>query len=285
MAETQSVKALERTERALVPEAEEGSPFRKIWNRHSTAITRIIAAILFFGGWEWAVRSGSVNPLFISSPTMISIRLFEVFANGSIWPHIRASGEIAGLGFVLSVVVGVPLGMLMGRVKLVRDTLEPLIMAKYSSPTVAFLPLLIIWFGIGILSKIVLVFLGGVIVMIINTEAGVANVDRQLVETAKSFTANEYQILSKVVIPSAVPFILTGMRLAVGRILILVVVAELYGSSAGLGYIIFQASANYDTAMVFVGVIILAVAGVVLNALLRAVEIRLTPWTTTLAKW
>jgi len=285
MAETQSVKALKRTEPALVVDAEDGSPIQKIWDQHRTALTRIVAAILFFGGWEWAVRSESVNPLFISSPTMIGTRLFEVFADGSIWPHIRASGEIAGLGFILSVLVGVPLGMLMGRVRLVRDTLEPLIMAKYSSPTVAFLPLLIIWFGIGTWSKVVLVFLGGVLIIIINTEAGVANVDRQLIETAKSFTANEYQILSKVVIPGAIPFIITGMRLAVGRILILVVVAELYGSSAGLGYIIFQASANYDTATIFVGVIILAVVGIFLNASLRAIETHLTPWTTTFSKW
>jgi ABC-type nitrate/sulfonate/bicarbonate transport system permease component len=258
---------------------------RKIWERHRTAVTRVIAAILLFGSWEWLVRSGSVNPLFISSPTMIGARLFEVFSDGSIWPHMRASGAIAGLGLLLSVVVGVPLGMLIGRVKLVRDTVEPLIMAKYSSPTVAFLPLLIIWFGIGIWSKVALVFLGGVFVIIINTEAGVANVDRQLVETAKSFTANEYQVLAKVVIPSAVPFIITGMRLAVGRILVLVVVAELYASTAGLGYLIFQASANYDTSTIFVGVIILAVAGVALNALLRAVEVRLTPWTATLTAW
>jgi ABC-type nitrate/sulfonate/bicarbonate transport system permease component len=285
MAETQSVKAAKRTEPALMAEAGDGSPLLKIWDRHRTALTRILAAILFFGGWEWVVRSGNVNPLFISSPTMISLRLFEVFADGSIWTHILASGEIAGLGFIASVAVGVPLGMLMGRVKWVRDVLEPLVIAKYSSPTVAFLPLLIIWFGLGIWSKVVLVFLGGVLVIIINTEAGVANVDPELVETAKSFTANEYQILSKIVIPSAIPFIVTGMRLAVGRILILVVVAELYGSSAGLGYIIFQASAFYDTAMIFVGVIILAAAGIVTNALLRALEMRLTPWTNTLAKW
>lgn len=256
-----------------------------MWDRHRTAITRTIAAILFFGGWEWLVRSGAVNPLFISSPTLISLRLYEVFADGSIWPHIRASGEVAGLGFIASVAIGVPIGMLMGRVTLVRDTLEPLIMAKYSSPTVAFLPLLIIWFGLGIWSKVVLVFLGGVLIIIINTEAGVANVDPQLVETAKSFTGNEYQILSKIVIPSAMPFIVTGMRLAVGRILILVVVAELYGSSAGLGYLIFEASAFYDTAMIFVGVIILAAAGMTLNALLRALEMRLTPWTNTYVKW
>ena len=151
-------------------------------------------------------------------------------------------------------------------------------MAKYSSPTVAFLPLLIIWLGIGIWSKVALVFLGGVFVIIINTEAGVANVDKRLIETARSFTANEGEILLKIVAPSALPFIIASMRLAIGRVLIMVVVAELYASTAGLGYLIFQAGAMYDTAMIFVGVVILAASGIVFNSFLRSMERRIAPW-------
>jgi ABC-type nitrate/sulfonate/bicarbonate transport system permease component len=179
---------------------------------------------------------------------------------------------------VLCVVVGVPIGVVMGRVKLVRETLEPFIVAKYSSPTIAFLPLLVIWFGIGIVSKIVLVFLGGVFVIIINTEAGVSNVDRKLIETARSFTASEFLILRKVVLPASVPFILAGVRLAVGRILIYVVIAELFASTAGLGYLIFQAGALYDTTMIFTGVVILATAGIVMNSLMRVLERKIAPW-------
>ncbi len=251
-----------------------------LWHGHRTAITRIVAVTLFLGAWQWAVSSGAVNPLFLSSPVAIADRLYEVFADGSIWPHIFASGEVAAWGFVLSIVAGVPIGMLMGRVRLARDTLEPFIMAKYSSPIVAFLPLLIIWLGIGLASKVALVFLGGVFVIIINTEAGVANVDRRLVETARSFTANEAQILWKVVLPSALPFIIASMRLSIGRILIMVVVAELYAATAGLGYLIFQAGAAYDTTMIFVGVVLLAGAGIALNSMLRWAERRIAPWMT-----
>lgn len=245
---------------------------------HKTAITRIVAVGAFFGVWEWSVRSGAVDPLFLSSPTLIVQKLAEVFGDGSIWEHIGASFEVAAIGFLLSAVVGIVIGTVMGRNKLTRDTLEPFIMAKYSSPTVAFLPLLIIWLGIGIWSKVALVFLGGVFVIIINTQAGVANTDRKLIETAKSFTASELEVLLKVVAPAAMPFIIAGMRLAIGRVLIMVVVAELYASTAGLGYLIFQAGAMYDTSLIFVGVVILAGTGIVLNSLLRSFERWVAPW-------
>lgn len=278
MAETTAVPVASKLPEALLRRREQRSLLGQIWSSQRTTLTRIAAVVVFFGVWEWAVDSGGVNPLFLSSPSIVATRLYEVFADGSIWQHIYASGEVALWGFVLSVLVGVPLGTLMGRFRLARDTLEPFIMAKYSSPTVAFLPLLIIWLGIGVMSKVALVFLGGVFVIIINTEAGVANVDRRLIETARSFTANEAQILWKIVMPAAFPFILAGMRLAIGRVLIMVVVAELYASTAGLGYLIFQAGAAYDTAMIFVGVVLLAGAGIVLNALLRGLERRIAPW-------
>ena len=278
MAESEVAQAGARRPGQFVVQEESSNILVNMWDDHRTAITRTIAIVLVVGVWEWSVASGSVNPLFLTAPSGIFIRLYEVFADGSIWVHIKASFEVVGWGFLLSVVVGVPIGTLMGRSHFARDTLEPFIMAKYSSPTVAFLPLLIIWLGIGIWSKVALVFLGGVFVIIINTEAGVANVDKRLIETARSFTANEGEILLKIVAPSALPFIIASMRLAIGRVLIMVVVAELYASTAGLGYLIFQAGAMYDTAMIFVGVVILAASGIVFNSFLRSMERRIAPW-------
>jgi ABC-type nitrate/sulfonate/bicarbonate transport system permease component len=250
----------------------------KFWDAHRTAITRTLAVVLFLALWEYAVRGGGVNPLFLSSPFLVFERLFEVFADGSIWPHINASGYVAGMGFGIAILIGVPLGVAMGRSRTVRDTLEPFIMAKYSAPTVAFLPLLILWFGIGSWSKIILVILGSAFVIIINTEAGVSNVDRKLIETARSFCAKERDILIKIVAPAALPFIIAGLRLAIGRVLITVVVAEMFASTAGLGYLIFQAGAAYDTTQMFVGVTLLAGAGVILNSTLRSLETRIAPW-------
>jgi ABC-type nitrate/sulfonate/bicarbonate transport system permease component len=249
--------------------------------RHSSLVflgARIGALVLFFGAWEAVSQAGLVDPLFVSSPSDIIEKLIEMVADGSIWQHIVASGEVAVLGFALSVVVGVPLGLLIGRSRLARAALEPFTVALYASPQVAFLPLLIIWLGIGITSKIALVFLGSFVIMVVNTETGVSQVDRRLVETARSFTANERQILLKIIVPSALPFILAGMRLATGRALVMVVVAEIYASTKGLGYLIFQAGGMYDTSQVFVGVGILAAAGIGLNAALRTLERRLAPW-------
>jgi ABC-type nitrate/sulfonate/bicarbonate transport system permease component len=253
-------------------------PAMRLWREHRTALTRLIAVVAFLGLWEWAVRSGSVSPLFLSSPIVVMERLIDVFATGIIWPHLWASGKVALIGFGIAVAIGVPLGILMGRNRLARDTLEPFIMAKYSAPTVAFLPLLILWLGIDLWSKVALVALGAVFVIIINTETGVSNVDRRLIETARSFCARERDILLKVVLPAALPFIIAGFRLAIGRVLIMVVVAEFYASTAGIGYLIFQAGASYETADLFVGVVILAGAGVILNSALRMVEMRLAPW-------
>ena len=239
---------------------------------------RIGALAAFLAIWELASRAGLVDPLFASSPSLIVAKLVEMVADGSIWPHVAATASVTAAGFALAVAVGVPLGILMGRSELINATVEPFVAALYASPQVAFLPLLIIWLGIGFGSKVALVFIGSVIIMIINTETGVAQVDPRLIETARSFTASERQVLTKIVLPAAMPIILAGMRLAIGRALVMVVVAEIYASNRGLGYLIFQAGGLYDTAQVFVGVGILAAAGVSLTALLRALERWLAPW-------
>jgi ABC-type nitrate/sulfonate/bicarbonate transport system permease component len=253
--------------------------FGRWWRRSGfTTILRVGGLAAFFIAWEAGSRAGLLDPLFASSPSLIIEKLIEMVADGSIWPHVAASATIAALGFGLSVVVGVPLGLAMGRSKAVRALLEPFTTALNASPQVAFLPLLIIWLGIGLSSKVALVFLGSFIIMVINTEAGVAQVDRRLVETARSFMANERQILLKIVLPAALPYIIAGMRLGIGRALVMVVVAEIYAATKGLGYLIFQAGGLYDTAQVFVGVVILAAAGMLLNAFLRWLEKHLAPW-------
>lgn len=255
------------------------SALTRWWRRKGfLASLKLGAVVIFFAAWEIAERVGWLDPLFASSPSLIVEKLIAMIADGSIWPHVAASAEIAGLGFGLSIVVGVPMGLAMGRSITLRAVIEPFTTALNASPQVAFLPLLIIWLGIGIASKVALVFLGCVIIMVINTEAGVAQVDRRLIETARSFMANERQIMLKVILPSAIPYIIAGMRLGVGRALVMVVVAEIYAATKGLGYLIFQAGGMYDTAQVFVGVVILAGAGIALNAFLRWLERRLAPW-------
>jgi ABC-type nitrate/sulfonate/bicarbonate transport system permease component len=262
-------------------DAEEASrPIGARWFGRSSLIyaLRFGALAAFLGVWETASRTGMVDKLFASSPSLIVAKFVEMIGDGSIWPHVAATASVTAAGFGLAVAVGVPVGILMGRSQLINATAEPFVAALYASPQVAFLPLLIIWLGIGFTSKVALVFIGSVIIMIINTETGVAQVDPRLIETARSFTASERQVLTKIVLPAALPVILAGMRLGIGRALVMVVVAEIYASNRGVGYLIFQAGGMYDTAQIFVGVGILAGAGVVLTALLRAIERWLAPW-------
>jgi ABC-type nitrate/sulfonate/bicarbonate transport system permease component len=255
------------------------SPGARVFGRTALIYTlRFGALAAFLIIWETASRAGLVDKLFASSPSLIAAKFVEMIGDGSIWPHVAATAGVTAAGFGLAVLIGVPVGILMGRSELINATAEPFVAALYASPQVAFLPLLIIWLGIGFTSKVALVFIGSVIIMIINTETGVAQVDPRLVETARSFTASERQVLTKIVLPAALPIILAGMRLAIGRALVMVVVAEIYASNRGLGYLIFQAGGMYDTAQVFVGVGILAAAGVTLTALLRALEHWLAPW-------
>jgi NitT/TauT family transport system permease protein len=253
-------------------------PRARRWLEHHGFLVRMFSVAVVLLAWETVARSGTVSPLFLSSPSQVLQRLVQLFASGTIWPHLRTSGQEALLGFGLAIAIGTPIGVAMARTPLVRLLFEPLVAVLYSAPSVAFLPLLIIWLGIGAWSKVVLVFVGAVVVIIVNTETAVATVDEGLMEMARSFTASRVTVLQRIVFPSAAPFILAGLRLAVGRVLIMVVVAELYASTAGLGYLIFQGAAQYDATLVFAGVTLIAGFGVVLSQALRALERRLQPW-------
>src|SRR5580704_14302605 len=172
-----------------------------VWRRAALIYAlRFGVLATFLAVWEGASRAGLVDPLFASSPSMIVAKFAEMVGDGSLWPHVAATAGVTAAGFGLAVVVGVPIGILMGRSELINATAEPFVAALYASPQVAFLPLLIIWLGIGFTSKVALVFIGSVIIMIINTETGVAQVDPRLIETARSFTASERQVLTKIVL-------------------------------------------------------------------------------------
>jgi ABC-type nitrate/sulfonate/bicarbonate transport system permease component len=243
------------------------------------ALIGTIAVAFFFLTWEAAVQGGLVDPFFLSPPSTIFATFIELFfIDGSIYPHLLTSFYEGAMGFALTVGLGIPVGIIMGRIRLVRLVLEPFVMALYSTPVVALLPVLILWFGVGFWSKVILIFLGGFFAVAINTQAGVTNTDPRLIETARSYTAREHQILTKIVLPSAVPFIIAGIRLAVGRILIMVVVAEMYAAMQGVGFLIMRAGASADAPVLFAGVLLLAAVGVILSRLLSAAERKVAPW-------
>jgi len=219
-----------------------------------------------------------INPMFMSSPSLIFKAAVQLFASGEIYNDLYVSGiEFLG-GYFLAVAVAIPLGIMVGWYKRMSYVLDPFINAMNATPRVALLPLVIIWLGIGILSKVGIIFLGAVFSILINTRDGVKTTPLNLLNAARSFGASEWMVFKTVVIPSTIPFILTGLRLAVGRALVGVLVGELYAATAGIGFMITVAGATFQTDKVFVGVLIFALSGMIGMELLTKLERRFDKW-------
>jgi NitT/TauT family transport system permease protein len=262
-------------EAQLVPPAEvPGRPaiFR---NRR---LRETISVLIGLGIWQFFADVVVRNPSFLPSPTAIAVRGWQMVLDGSLLYNGWVSFQELVIGFVLGVVVGVAVGAAMYQWKILNDGMEIWISALYAAPMIALAPILIIWFGIGTASKVAVVFIMVVFPMVINTQAGLESVDRRLLTVARSFCANGWNTFRTVSLPSAAPFIVAGMRQAVGRGLVGVVVGELFGAKAGLGNIIVSASSVFDMTTLFVATVVLAVTGVFLTALLRSFELRLAAW-------
>jgi ABC-type nitrate/sulfonate/bicarbonate transport system permease component len=237
------------------------------------------AVAVFLLVWELAGNIYQwVNPMFMSSPSLIFKAGYQMFASGEIYNDLYVSGvEFLG-GYFLAVAVAIPFGIMVGWYKRMSYIFDPFINAMNATPRVALLPLVIIWLGIGILSKVGIIFLGAVFSILINTRDGVKTTPVNLLNAARSFGASEWMVFKTVVIPPTVPFMLTGLRLAVGRALVGVLVGELYAATAGIGFMITVAGATFQTDKVFVGVLIFALSGMIGMELLTKLERRFNKW-------
>jgi ABC-type nitrate/sulfonate/bicarbonate transport system permease component len=243
---------------------------------------RAVASVL--GGfilWEIVSRTVLTNRMIIVPFSTVMITMWDLGRSGELWKNLYASLSEFVVGFFLATVTGVFLGFVTGTSKRAREYLEPLISALYATPLVALIPFYIVVFGIQLASKVALVFTIAVFPIVINTQAGILSVERNLLEVASSFRANPLQIFFKVQIPGAIPFVISGLRLGVGRALTGVVVAEFFFATAGLGFMISIASQNFDTARVLLGVFIFSLAGVVAIGFLQRLEKRMAPWRLT----
>ncbi len=237
------------------------------------------AIAVFLIAWELVGNVFQwINPMFMSAPSLIGKAAYEMFRSGEIYHDLYVSGiEFAG-GYLLAAAVGIPFGIMTGWYKRMSYVFDPFVNAMNATPRVALLPLVIIWLGIGILSKVGIIFLGAVFSILINTRDGVKTTPVNLLNAAKSFGASEWMVFKTVVIPSTIPFILTGLRLAVGRALVGVLVGELYAATAGIGFMITVAGATFQTDKVFVGVGIFALSGMIGMELLTKLERRFDRW-------
>jgi len=257
----------------------EASRLFKFYLNQEKKILGAASVTLFLVLWELVGNTFQlINPMFMSAPSLIWNAAIQMFSSGEIYNDLYVSGIELFWGYFLSAVVAVPFGISIGWYKKVAYIFDPFVNAMNATPRVALLPLVIIWLGIGILSKVGIIFLGAVFPILINARDGVKTTPVNLLTAARSFGASEWMIFKTVVFPSTVPFVLTGLRLGLGRAIVGVMVGELYAATAGIGFMITVAGATFQTDKVFVGVLIFALAGMIGTELITRVERRFNRW-------
>jgi NitT/TauT family transport system permease protein len=250
---------------------------RSLAGKAGRLLARLLPGIAILVFWQWA--SGRlIKEIYVSKPTAVAARLYELFASGEIYPHLWTTGEELVLGYVIGVAGGILGGYALGRSPRLANIFEPYVMGFYGIPKIALAPLFIIWFGIGIGSKVALAAIMVFFLVFYNVYTGVRSVDRELINLSLVMGANQRQLTYHVYLPAAAPFVLLGMRMAVPYSVIGVIVGEFTSSISGLGLFIHEASSTYDPAGVFAGITILLLFVIGANFLAGQLERRLLRW-------
>ncbi|MDR3294901.1 MAG: ABC transporter permease [Clostridiales Family XIII bacterium] len=240
--------------------------------------TRSIAIILFFLLWDFSARFGLVDQFILPTVTQVIEAFGRVIGNGTLWGHFSLSMRRTGSGFLVAVVVAIPLGIVMGWFAKAEEYLDPLLQLFRNTSILAMFPVFILAFGLGELSKSAIVFWGCLWAPLINTIAGVKGVDPILIKSARSMGISVLGLFAKVILPACLPEILTGIRLAAGTGVIILVAAEMLGASRGLGYWIFYAQQRYATAEMYAGIVTISLIGVAINFILAKLEKHIVAW-------
>jgi NitT/TauT family transport system permease protein len=244
------------------------------------AITALSLAIVL-AAWEFFGRD--INPVFGSYPSAIAAAFWELTVSGALGAALLESLQPFAAGFALAILVGVPLGLVLGRFRAAEAALGVYVTAGYAMPLLALVPLLMLWLGLGFAVKAAVVLLMSVFPVCINTWAGVKSVPKSLIDVGRSFVASDQVILRRIVLPATLPYIMAGIRLAVGRAVVGMIVAEFFTAISGLGAIIINSANNFDTARMFVPVVVLMVLATALTALIGWIERRVAPWQAEIA--
>ncbi len=254
------------------------TPRRSFYRKHERLILGGTSVVLALALWQALWSAGKISPLFFTGPSKVVTRFGEEWTQGRLKADMIYSGTNFAIGVGLAIGAGVVIGVIIGWYRRLGMIVEPFLTALYATPRVALVPLILIWFGIGIWSKVFIVFINAFFPVLINTIGGVRAIDADLVRTARVFRASDWQIFTTIVIPGSVPFILTGVRQAVALGLIGVVVGEMFAGSEGIGYMTNYGGQTLSTDTVFLGVVIIAFAGVVLTWLAEQLERRFSRW-------
>ena len=251
-----------------------------LYKKYETFILGAVGILGVVLLWEIASRLQWMDPVLISSPSKVVIALYDWAASGLLWRDLGTSLLELAIGFSSAAVIGVSLGAVMGWNRPTEYALDPFIWALYSTPLVSLWPLFIIWLGLGIQPIIALAFLFSVVPITINTFTGVKGVDPVLIRCARSFNARPMDLFFKFTLPGALPMIVAGLRLGIGRSLIGVVIGELFTSNAGLGFHISYYGARLRFSDVFAGLFVMVLVGLFSTQIIRAVEAKFVRWKT-----
>lgn len=227
----------------------------------------------------WEVAAWNVDPVLFTSPTKVAVAAYHMVLSGELWTYLWPSLVVLAIGFAFAVVLGIGIGLLLARFWVLDVALTVYITFLYSIPSVALVPLIVLWAGFDTTAKVIILFLFAFFPMVINTYQGVKSVDPKLLEVGRAFRCSERQLWWNIVLPASLPFIVTGLRLALGRGLIGMVLADLYTAISGIGYLIVRTASTYQVDKMFVPIVTLGLLGVTLTALLRLAERYVAPWT------
>jgi NitT/TauT family transport system permease protein len=227
----------------------------------------------------WQIFGGRVDQTLFTTPSKIAVAAVDMIESGELWNYLSSSLVVLAIGLSLAAVIGVVIGLVLARFWVLDVGLGVYITFLYSIPSVALVPLIVLWAGFDLTAKVIILFLFAFFPMVINTYQGVKNVDHKLLEVGRSFRCSERQLWTNIVLPGALPFIVTGLRLAVGRGLIGMVLADLYTAISGIGYLIVRTASTYQVDKMFVPIVTLGLLGVTLTACVRFLEVRVAPWT------
>jgi NitT/TauT family transport system permease protein len=231
----------------------------------------------------WEIFGRDINPVFGSYPSAIAVAFWQLLQSGQLGSALIESLQPFAVGYLLAIAIGVPVGLIIGRFRWAEAAFGIYITAGYAMPLVALVPLLVLWLGLGFAVKAAVVFLMALFPICINTWLGVTAVPKTLIEVGKSFVAPQLVILRRIVLPATLPYIMAGVRLAVGRAVVAMVIAEFFTTISGLGAVIINSANNFDTATMFVPIIILMVMAIGLNSLIGWVEGKVAPWQAEIA--
>lgn len=251
---------------------------RDSYGRRRSWLLGFLGIVLTLSAWELCSRLGLVDPVIASRPTAVAVAAVEYYWEGSGWRDVGISASEFLTGFALALLVGLPFGFMVGWWRKLDELTEPMVNFANATPRSALVPLLVVWFGIGMESKVAVVFLGAVIPILLNARAGVVAADAHLLTVSRAFEATSLQTFRTVLIPGSIPSLVTGIRLGIGHGLIGMVVGELIASTGGLGYTILVASNSFRTDIMFVALFTVSGAGVLISVALKAFENRLDRW-------